>query len=97
MIRLTWTATGDDGLEGTAASYDIRHSTQPLTDLNWDQATQVEGEPKPKPSGSTEKHTIRGLEPATTYYVGIRAVDEGGNEAELSNVVSKTTNQKMSE
>ena len=28
-VTLTWTAPGDDGLTGTAASYDIRYSTVP--------------------------------------------------------------------
>src|SRR5258706_620058 len=38
---LSWTAPGDDGIIGTAASYDIRFRTDvPLTEANWGTATQ---------------------------------------------------------
>ncbi|MFC0335641.1 hypothetical protein ACFOLF_21400 [Paenibacillus sepulcri] len=32
---MIWTAPGDDGTTGTAASYDIRVSTAPITDANF--------------------------------------------------------------
>ncbi|HIE28673.1 TPA: hypothetical protein EYP66_15445, partial [Candidatus Poribacteria bacterium] len=50
-ITLTWTVPGDDGDEGQAKTYDIRYSTSEITDANWDEATQCEGEPPPKPAG----------------------------------------------
>ena len=36
---LTWSATGDDGLVGTATFYEIRYSTTPITEANWTAAT----------------------------------------------------------
>ncbi len=47
-ITLTWTAPGDDGNTGTAASYDIRYSTSTINEGNWPSATQVTGEPTPQ-------------------------------------------------
>ena len=35
-LRVTWTAPGDDGTTGTAATYDMRYSTSVLNDANWD-------------------------------------------------------------
>ncbi|HZG77142.1 MAG TPA: DNRLRE domain-containing protein, partial [Paenibacillus sp.] len=36
--QLSWTAPGDDGAVGTAASYDIRYHTAPITVNNWNDA-----------------------------------------------------------
>ena len=51
-ITLTWTAPGDDGDIGTAASYDIRYSLSSINASNWNDATQVTGEPSPQTAGS---------------------------------------------
>ena len=50
-VTLTWTAPGDSGNTGTAASYDIRYSTAAITEANWAAATQVTGEPAPAVGG----------------------------------------------
>lgn len=48
-IMLDWTATGDDGMTGTATLYDVRYlADQPITEGNWDSAGQVRGEPTPQ-------------------------------------------------
>jgi chitodextrinase len=88
---LSWTAVGDDSLTGTAASYDIRRSTSPITASNWNSATQVSGEPAPGAPGTTQAYTVTGLTRQTTYYFAIRAVDDAGNVSALSNVPSATT------
>lgn len=88
---LSWAAVGDDSLTGTAASYDIRRSTSPITAANWASATQVTGEPAPGAPGATQTFTATGLTRQTTYYFAIKAVDEGGNPSALSNVPSATT------
>jgi len=89
-VTLTWTATGDDGLVGTASSYDIRYSTSLITDSNWATATQAVGEPSPQPSGSTETFTVTGLDPSTTHYLALK-VRDNGNESVLSNVSTAST------
>ncbi len=88
---LTWTATGDDGSDGTATSYDIRYSTATITTANWDTATEVVGEPTPQASGAAEQLTVTGLNPETTYYFAIKASDEENNPSILSNIAEGTT------
>lgn len=38
-VTLKWTAPGDDGNTGTATTYDIRYSKNPITEANWGDAT----------------------------------------------------------
>ena len=72
-IELTWTATGDDGTVGTAASYDIRYASSPiLTDDAFDAATQVQGEPDPAESGMDESFTVTGLDFDATYHFAMK-------------------------
>ncbi|HTK05355.1 MAG TPA: fibronectin type III domain-containing protein [Candidatus Eisenbacteria bacterium] len=86
-ITLTWIATGDDALVGTAASYDVRYSTSPITtDAQFTAATQATGEPAPAVAGLTQSMTVSGLTAGTTYYFAIEASDEASNTSSLSNV-----------
>jgi hypothetical protein len=91
-ITLTWTAPGDDGMIGTAAAYDIRYSTSPIDESNWEGAAQVSDVPAPRAGGTAdESMVITGLDPNTEYFFAIRALDEVGNAGELSNVVAAGT------
>jgi len=90
-LQLNWTAPGNDGNVGTAASYDIRYSTSTITLSNWASAIQVTGEPTPLLAGTAQSMTISGLSSITTYYFAIRTTDAAGNISGLSNVVSATT------
>jgi hypothetical protein len=90
-IKLAWTAPGDDGNEGTATTYDIRYSTEPITNANWDSASQVDGEPAPQPAGSAESFTVTDLEHSTRYYFAIKTADEVPNWSGLSNVATAAT------
>lgn len=90
-IRLNWTAVGDDGVVGTATSYDIRYSAAAITAANFSSATQVSGVPSPKVSGSAETVTITGLSGNTTYYFSVKAIDEGNNVSAISNVPNAKT------
>jgi len=93
---LSWTAVGDDSLTGTAAVYDIRYATSPITNANWSSATQVSGEPAPAASGTPQSHVIEGLSRQVTYYFAMKVRDEAGNFSALSNVPSATTPDTMS-
>jgi len=88
---LGWTAVGDDSLTGTAASYDLRYSTSPITAANWASATQVTGEPAPGAPGAAQSATATGLTRQTRYYFALKVGDEAGNFSALSNVPSGTT------
>ena len=90
-MSLRWTAPGDDGGTGTAASYDVRYSTSAITSANWGSAVQATGEPAPVAAGTQQTFTITGLNPSRTYYVAIRATDDASNLSALSNVPSGTT------
>ena len=93
-ITLMWTATGDDGSAGSAKFYDIRYSTSPINDANWGNSTQAKNNLKPKPSGSAENFTVKGLEDNTTYYLAMKVLDNVGNPSALSNVISGITKPK---
>jgi F5/8 type C domain/Fibronectin type III domain len=82
---LTWTAPGDSGGVGTAASYDIRYSTTGVidTDLKFNAATQVSGEPTPQAAGSAESFLVNSL-PSGTIFFAIKASDEVPNVSALS-------------
>lgn len=90
-LSLRWTAPGDDGTTGTATSYDIRYSTSPITNGNWNSATTVTGEPAPAAAGSQQTFTITGLAGSQTYYVAMKTTDDAGNVSTLSNVANGTT------
>lgn len=90
-LRVGWTAPGDDGFAGTATVYDLRYSTAPITDANWDVATPADGEPAPRISGTVQECVVSGLVASTTYYFGLKTRDEVGNESPLSNIASGTT------
>jgi len=86
-LTLHWTATGDDGVVGTAALYDLRMSATTITDANWAAATAVDGLPAPAASGTTQACVVRGLTPGATYYFALRVRDDAGNWSTVSNVV----------
>jgi hypothetical protein len=90
-LALRWTAPGNNGTTGTAASYDIRYSTSPITAGNWTSATPATGEPAPAVAGTVQTFTLPGLNGSQTYYVAMKTSDSAGNISGLSNVVNGTT------
>jgi hypothetical protein len=75
-IKLTWTATGNNGQAGQASRYEIRYSTEPLTTENFLAASLVPTRvPPPQKSGQLESLLVGGLEPDTTYYFALRVMD----------------------
>lgn len=90
-MGLRWTATGDDGEDGTANFYEVRYSTSPITEDSWPAATRAGNEPVPAASGSAQSMEVRNLASSTTYFFAIRAFDEWGNPGPLSNIATGTT------
>jgi subtilisin family serine protease len=90
-VALTWTASGDDGVAGTAKRYDIRYSDQPIDPSNFNDATPILDPPSPQPSGVTETHVVSGLNYGTDYYFALRVFDSHNNSSPLSNSAMMTT------
>jgi len=86
-VKLKWTATGDDGIVGTASEYDLRFSLSPITQSNFFDATRAAGLPIPGLSGTAEQFTLEGLTIGATYYLAIRVRDESHNWSAISNVL----------
>lgn len=96
-IKLVWTATGDDAMHGSATQFDIRYSTSSIqTDADFNNATPAKSKADPKLSGVIQSLLIRDLNPLTTYYFAMKAIDESKNASTLSNVVSGSTTAKKS-
>jgi len=87
-IALSWTAPGDDGDFGRADLYDLRYSTQPLSEDSFSEAPAVDSLPLPQAAGAAQGVTVNGLSPQTTYSFALKARDERSNGwSAISNVV----------
>ncbi len=87
-VRLTWTATGDDGSTGTASAYSMRVSNAPIDAGTFGAATDIErwiNAPLPKPGGAAETLFVFGLDPDSTYYFALLAIDDAANAGGVSN------------
>ena len=90
-LTLAWTATGDNGTDGMATSYDIRMSTDPITADNFSMATRVGSDLVPQAAGGIETFQVTGLTPGTSYYFAINVADETPNWSGLSNILAQAT------
>ncbi|HAV42388.1 TPA: hypothetical protein DCX15_00005 [bacterium] len=88
-VTLSWIAPGDDGMEGKASYYIVKYRQDgPVTEANW--ADSIEFTPariewEPKEAEQEEKYDVTGLWSGEKYYFAIKAVDDVGNESEISN------------
>jgi hypothetical protein len=90
-VKLTWTAPGDDSLEGTAEKYAIRYSSgQIVTETDWLNATPVpEGQiTPPLAGGSPETLLVYAYLPGDIGWFALRAEDDAGNISAISNTDS---------
>jgi chitodextrinase len=78
-------------LTGTATRFDLRYSTSPITDANFNSATSWSAPPTPGISGTHETVTIIDLQPSTQYWFALKTVDDADNWSGISNVITKTT------
>jgi subtilisin family serine protease len=80
-VRLSWTAPGDDGACGTAATYELRASSAPITPASFAGATAIAIGP-PGAAGTAEVRSVS--PPSGATFFALRAVDEAGNAAPLA-------------
>jgi hypothetical protein len=85
-VVLKWSATGDDGVVGAPATYDVRFSTSPITEANFADAEPAPFTTFPLESGEIERLRVDGLDQMTTYYFAVKAMDEWGAYGEPGNV-----------
>lgn len=93
-VVLHWTAPGDDGNVGRAATYELHYSETAVpsdTVSWWGSAINAGTLPAPLTAGSAEAFTVAGLDSGTTYYFVIRTADEVPNWSGFSNVSVRTT------
>lgn len=95
---LAWAAPGDDGYDGKASLYDARYFlASDLARLGlpdngaalvsyWVDARRLSGEPEPKEGGRLAQMFLPRISPGETIWFAMRAVDEIGQEADISNV-----------
>jgi len=87
-LTLRWTAPGDDSVFGRATLYDMRRSSTPITELNFNTAAQVTGLSAPAAAGTAETFTVSGLTSGVQYYFALRSKDDAGNWSKISNLVA---------
>ncbi len=90
-ILISWSAVGDDDLEGVADSYIIKVAETEINEQNWNSIPEFTNNMVPQPSGGTESINVTGLVSLTTYYFAVKAVDEAENISAISNIVSDIT------
>jgi hypothetical protein len=90
-VTLTWTAPGEDGAIGIAASYDIRYSTSAINEQNFSTSKKGLDLPIPKTAGQKETYVVKGLKRNTRYYFAIKTVDHGNHISPISNTPSRNT------
>jgi subtilisin family serine protease len=88
---LSWTAPGDDGAVGRAATYDVRFSTSPIDASNFDSATRFPCPPLPLDAGGPQSMRVGGLPSSTNCYFALKTIDTLGNTSAISNVATAAT------
>lgn len=94
-LNLSFSAPGEDGAEGAPArDFVIKQSTQPITDVSFSSARSLCASScgfAPTQTGEALSLDVKDLDPGSTYYYALKAIDEGGNLGPMSNVASATT------
>lgn len=83
-VRVSWTAEGDDGNLGTAASYDLRYATTAITNETEFAAATPFAIPPPQAPGTSESAIVTGLTLSVDHYFALKIIDGAGNSS-LSN------------
>ena len=92
-IRLDWTAPGDDGMTGTAASYEIRMSMNPIRNEAEFAAATTLTPPSPLAGGTNQSFTVSSLTSDTVYFFAMKTSDEVPNTSAMSNTAWALTQE----
>ncbi|AKQ64156.1 Bacterial Ig-like domain (Group 1) /fibronectin type III domain protein [Myxococcus hansupus] len=83
-VRVTWTATGDNGMDGTAARYELRYSNTPFDAQTFSNATEIPTGTPRSPWLPEELQVTPPVGQATTWYFGLRVFDAANNGSALT-------------
>jgi hypothetical protein len=85
-VAVSFVAPGDDGMTGSATSYDVRYlaGATPITDANFAQGNAVAFDGAIAPAGQPQRLVLKNLLPETTYTVAVRASDNCGNAGPIA-------------
>lgn len=99
-VSLTWTSPGDDLYTGTASSLELRYHESQRISLHFHKGHEVtashltSGDLTPRPAGEPHSITLKiygvtveSLEGRPVFF-GLRALDEKGNQGNLSNIAT---------
>jgi len=90
-LVLNWTAPYDSTFGGVT-SYDLRYSTNPITnDVDFNNAAQKLFTGVSDSAGTPKSYTIDGLDFNTTYYFAAKAMDMWNNKSPMSNAPTGVT------
>jgi subtilisin family serine protease len=89
-VDLSWTAPGDDGDVGLASRYELRVATHAFGAGDFESGTRVAA-PRPALAGAKQSWHVNRLATQTHYWFAVRARDEFGNPAPVSNVADAVT------
>ena len=89
-VLFSLTAPSDEPNGYTANLYDLRGSTEIITETNFDLATKFDVT-NPGLPGESDTLIVSDLSPGTTYYFAIKSEDFFGNQSGISNVVVIST------
>lgn len=96
-ILLKWTSPGNESFGNKAKEYDIRFYKSQIDTSNWDLATKAQNPPIPQIAGSFQYSRVESLNVNTSYFIAMKASDDGANWSDISNVVSATTNDSIAD
>jgi hypothetical protein len=97
-VLLSFTAPGDDRLQGTADRYEVYQGVSPFDESSLNTAALLLESPSPVEAGLSQSIVVSHLVGNTDYYFAVRAVDEANNKGPLSEVARvRTSKQRPAE
>ena len=90
-IQLQWFSPATAIPRVPAASYEIRRSSSPINESNWNSAVVVPNPPVPAFPGTLESFWVNGLSSCTNYYFAIKSRDPAQTWSAVSNYVGGAT------
>jgi len=88
-VWLRWTATGDDGDQGCAMTYQLCISSVPLSYPINTNGKALEAWPVTVCAGLPDSVEVKGLTADQAYWFTLRVQDDGGNWSGWSNIVTR--------